>query len=239
MQGHPILGRKEPETPRETNAFEVAAALAQLPLAIIALTQAKTVTALGILAVGVLLFLFAVRKTIGRRYRARRDRKHDNRASLAALPQLRALSRAFEKLVDINDDKNLYALLRRALENYANAFDQLHVPSPNVYSEMMRNVKNRLDDQPAGKTEVFRVLDEFYTVLGAHSDDWMVPVFRSMPPSIKEMLKPDARAAVNSYRERYIAFHTDFGKFVEDLTASMYGGHLPRQFYVYRPDALN
>ena len=85
---------------------------------------------------------------------------------------------------------------------------------------------------------MLRALDEFYTIIGAHSEAWMAPVFRSMPTGVREMLKPDARAAVNSYRERYV-FHTDFGKFIDDLTASMHHGHLPRQFYVYRPDALN
>jgi len=236
---YPILGGREPEKPRETNTIEVIAALAQLPVAILAVAQAKTLVALAILAGGVLLFLFAVRHRIRRFYRGRRDRKHDAQAARTALPHLRALARAFDKLVDPNDEKTLYALLRRAFENYANVFEQLHLPTAHLFSEMLRNVQSRLDDTPADKNQVFRVLDEFYTVIGAHSSQWMEPVFRSMPNGVREMLKPDTRAAVNSYRERYVAFHADFGKFVEDLTASTHDGHLPRQFYVYRPDALS
>jgi len=98
---------------------------------------------------------------------------------------------------------------------------------------------NRLADDPAGRSQFFLVLDEFYTVIGAHSNQWIEPVFRSMPTGVREMLKPETRAALNSYRERYVGFHADFGKFVEDLTASMHDGHLSRQFYVYRPDALS
>jgi hypothetical protein len=89
MQHHPILGGKEPEKPRETNPIEVVAVLAQVPVAIVALTQAKTVVALAILAVGVLMLLIAFRKSIGRLYRGRRGRKHDDQAARAALPQLR------------------------------------------------------------------------------------------------------------------------------------------------------
>jgi len=155
------------------------------------------------------------------------------------LPQLGALARSFDRLVDLNDEKTLYALLRRAFENYANVFEQLHLPTSHLFSEMLRNAMNSLADDPAGRSQFFLVLDEFYTVIGAHSNQWIEPVFRSMPTGVREMLKPETRAALNSYRERYVGFHADFGKFVEDLTASMHDGHLSRQFYVYRPDALS
>ena len=101
------------------------------------------------------------------------------------------------------------------------------------------NVQRRLDDEPADQAQFFRVLDEFCTIISAHSNDWMAPVFRSMPTGVREMLKPEARAAVNSYRERYVAFLMEFEKFVDGLTVAMHDGHLRRQFYVYRPDALN
>jgi hypothetical protein len=239
MQPHPILGGKPPEKPRETNTVEVLAAVGNMVAGVVALTQTNIVIALVILGVGFLSFLFALRHRIGRFFRERRNRKLDDRMARAALPQLRVLARSFDKLVDPNDEKTLYALLRRAFENYANVFEQLHMPTAHLFSEMLRNVRNRLDDEPANKGQILLVLDEFYTVIGAHSNQWMEPVFRSMPTGVRDMLKPDTRAAVNSYRERYVAFHADFGKFVEDLTASLHDGHLPRQFYVYRPDALS
>ena len=44
----------------------------------------------------------------------------------------------FGKLVDPSTDNTLYALLRRAFENHANVFgQQIHVASPNVFSEML------------------------------------------------------------------------------------------------------
>jgi hypothetical protein len=239
MQHHPILGGKAPEKPRETNAVEVVAALAQMPVAIVALTQAKTVVALAILAVGVLLLLIAFRRPIGRLYRGRRYRKQDDRAARAALPQLRGLVRTFGKLVDPNADNTLYALLRKALENFAGLMDRLQIPSAHVFSEMVGNVQRRLDDEPANMVQVFRTLDEFYTIVSAHSSEWIAPVFRSMPNDVREMIKPDARAAISSYRERYVGFHAEFMRFVEDLTASMHDGHLPRAFYVFRPDSLS
>lgn len=239
MKQHPILGGKPPEKPRETNTVEVLAAVGNMVAGVVALTQTNIVVALVILGVGFVSFMFALRHRISRFFRDRRNRKHDDRTTRAALPQLRALARSFDKLVDPNDEKTLYALLRRAFENYANVFEQLRMPTAHLFTEMLRNVKNRLDDEPADKGQILLVLDEFYTVIGAHSSQWMEPVFRSMPTGVREMLKPDTRAAVNSYRERYVAFHADFGKFVEDLSASMHDGHLPRQFYVYRPDALS
>ena len=239
MQHQPILGGKPPEKPRETNTIEVLAAVGNMVAGVVALTQTNIVVALVILGVGFLSFVFALRHRVGRFFRERRNRKHDDRMARAALLQLRALTRSFDKLVDPNDEKTLYALLRRAFENYANVFEQLHMPTAHLFSEMLRNVQNRLDDEPADKSDVFLVLDEFYTVIGAHSNQWMEPVFRSMPTGVREMLKPDTRAAVNSYRERYMTFHAAFGQFIDDLTASMHDGRLPRQFYVYRPDALN
>lgn len=239
MQQHPILGGQPPEKPRETNTVEVLAAVGNMVAGVVALTQTNIVVALVILGVGFLSFLFALRHRIGRFFREGRNRKLDDRIARAALPQLRALARSFEKLVDPNDEKTLYALLRRAFENYANVFEQLHMPTGHLFSEMLRNVHNRLDDGPADKRQILRVLDEVYTIIGAHSNQWIEPVFRSMPTGVREMLKPDTRSAVNSYRERYVAFHAEFGKFLEELTASMHERHLPRLFYVYRPDALN
>jgi len=239
MQHHPILGGKEPEKPRETNAIEVVAVLAQVPVAIVALTQAKTVVALAILTIGVVMLLIAFRKAIGRLYRGRRYRKHDDRAARAALPQLRGLVRTFGKLVDPNADNTLYALMRKALESLAGLMDRLQIPTAHVFSEMVGNVQKRLDDDPADMIQVFRALDEFYTVVSAHSSEWITPVFRSMPNDVRQVIKPDARAAINSYRERYVGFHAEFMKFVDDLTASMHDGHLHSTFYLFRPDSLN
>ena len=239
MHQHPILGGHQPERPRETNTIEVLGVLVQAVAAVVAATQSNTIVALMIVGAALLLLPIVFQKRISRFFRERRNRKHDDRMARVALPQLRALARSFDKLVDPNDEKTLYALLRRAFENYANVFEQLHLPTAHLFSEMLRNVKNRLDEEPADKREIFLALDEFYTVIGAHSNQWIEPVFRSMPAGVREMLKPDTRAAVNSYRERYVAFHADFGKFVENLTASMHDGHLPRQFYIYRPDALS
>jgi hypothetical protein len=154
------------------------------------------------------------------------------------LPQLKGLVRMFSNLVDPNADNTLYALLRKAFENVAGVMDRLHVPSPHVFSEMVGNVQQRLADEPDSMTQVFRALDEFYTVVSAHSNEWIAPLFRSMPNDVREMLKPDSRTAINSYRERYVGFHGEFLKFIDDLTASMHDGHLYRAFYVFRPDAL-
>jgi hypothetical protein len=39
------------------------------------------------------------------------------------------------------------------------------MPTAHVFSEMVGNVQNRLDDEPANKIQLFRGLDELYTCL--------------------------------------------------------------------------
>ncbi len=242
MQRHPILplGGPEPSKPRMTTAeaLQALAALAQVIIALVAYAQLNTPRAGWILALGGALLVLTFGGTLARRLRARWHRRLDDRVARRTVPELRSLVRTLEKLVDPNANDTLQAGLRAALQNYANAFDLLRMPSGHMFDEMLRNLSARVDEEPADAPHVLRALAELYTTVSGHSEQWIQPVFRSMPKSVNELLTPTARGVVNSYRERYLAFLTAFTRFVEDLGGSLRGTRLHSTYFVFRPDAL-
>jgi hypothetical protein len=248
MQRHPILGGTEPPKPRMRTGevIQAAAGLANVVIAVVAYLQLNTPRAWWILALGVGLLALAFGGPLVRWLGGWWRRKQDDRTARRVLPELRSLTRSMAKLVDPGASNTLQAGLQEAFKIYDPAIgttgqmlERLHVPSVHLFDEMLAHVGARLDVEPSDMGHVLRTLAEFYTVISAHSTQCIQPVFRSMPKDARDVLTPEARGVLNSYRERYVAFHAAFIKFTEDLGASLRASRLHSQYYVFRPDALN
>lgn len=239
MHRHPILGGAPPKPPApQFSVIQALAGLAQVVVAVVAYLQLNTPRAWWILALGAALLALTFGGPLVRWVGDWWRRKQDDRTARRAMPELRSLIRAFQKLVEPNDNVTLQAGLQEAFKNYANVLELLHVPSVHLFSEMLHNLTVRLDEEPTDAGQVLRALAELHTVVSAHSAQCIQPVFRSMPKDARDLLTPTARATLNSCRERYLAFHVGFAKFTEDLGAALRGSKLHASYYVFRPDAL-
>ncbi len=241
MQRHPILSGTQPLKPQgpQFNVIQALAGLAQVIVAVVAYAQLNTPRAWWILALGAALLALTFGGPIVRRVRDRRLRRLDDHLARRVLPELRSLVNTFGKLVSPQNNDTLQTGLQEAFKNYHGMLERLHVPSVHVFDEMLHNVRVRLDEEPADAAHMLRALTEFYTVISAHSAQCMQPVFRSMPKDARDLLTPDGRGPLNSYRERYVAFQAAFAKFTEDLGESLRASRLHATYYVFRPDALN
>ncbi len=242
MLRHPILGgTTEPPKSRVTlsAAIQALAGLSQVVLGLVAYQQLNTPRALWIVALGAALIALVSAGPVIRQLGAWWRRRQDDRTARRIMPELQSLVRAFGKLVSSDRNDTLQAGLQDAFRNHANVLELLRVPSVQLFGEMVHNLVVRLDEEPADAAHVIRALDEFHTLIGAHSRQCMEPVFRSMPKDARNLLTPEARGVVNSYRERYVAFHAAFAKFTEDLGASLRASRLHQTYFVFRPDALN
>jgi len=240
MQRHPILGGNDPPKPRATQstAIQALAGLAQVVVAVVAYLQLNTPRAWWILALGAALLTLTFGGPLVRWIGAFWRRRHDARAARRALPELRSLVRSFGNLVDTNASDILQAGLQKAFRNNHGMIGRVHVPSAHLFNEMLHNLTVRLDADPTDVAHLLRALAEFYTVVSSHSTQCIQPVFHSMPKEARELLTPDARSVLNSYRERYVAFHAEFASFTEDLGATLRAARLPATYYVFRPNAL-
>lgn len=240
MIRHPILPGAEPPKPHDSHStvFQGVAALAQVIIAVVAYVQLKTSRAWWILALGAALLVFTFGGRLGRIVRDRWRQRHDDRLARRVEGEFRSVARTFGKLVSPNDSTTLQAGLGEAFRNYHGVLERLHVPSEHLFDEMLHNLVVRLDEEPSDAAHLLRALAEFYTVVSAHSTQVIQPVFRTMPKDLREMLSPDARGGLNSFRERYIEFLAAFTKFTEDLEASLQGSRLHSTYYVFRPNAL-
>lgn len=241
MHRHPILGGPEPPKPRATPSavIQALAGLAQVAVAVVALMQPNRPGAwwiFGLVGVALLAAAFGgpLLASLGAWWR----RRHDERTARRAMPELRSLVRAFQKLVEPNSTATLQAGLQEAFRNHANVLPLLHVPSVHLFAEMLSNLAVRLDEEPADAEHLLRALAELYTIVSAHSEQCIRPVFRDMPKDARDLLTQAARATLNSCRERYLEFHSAFARFTEDLSASLRASKLHAPHYVFRPDAL-
>jgi len=143
----------------------------------------------------------------------------------------------FGKLVSPNASDTLQIGLQEAFQNYANVLDRLHVSPAYVFDELLSNLNARLDSELADLGHLLKALAEFRTIVGTYSTQCIEPIFRSMPKDVQEMLKPTSRATLNSFRERYIHFLTEYAEFTEELEGSLRSApyHAP---HVFRPDEL-
>lgn len=240
MQRFPILGAQPPKQQGpQFSVVQALAGLAQVIIAIAAYLQLNTPRAWWILGLGGALLGVTFGRPVVRWVRQRWRRRHDDRVARRGVLELRSLVRTFGKLVSPSTSDTLQAQLQEAFKNHHEMLQRLCVPSVHVFDEMLHNVNVRLDEEPTDTDHMLRALAELYTVVSAHSAACIQPVFRSMPKDARDLLSPEERGTLNSYRERYVAFHAAFTKFIEDLDPSLRAARLHQTYYVFRPDALN
>lgn len=169
----------------------------------------------------------------------RRKRQRNDRITTAHLrPELTRLVERFAGLVNPQSNETLHHILQSVV--YPHDPDKLvllGLPHIRLLETSCRHFTASLD----GPTEEPRVLaqrlSDFSDLIADYQGYCVRPVFETFPVELRKALTPDARTALESFREKYVSFreaHEDFEKRAAALLSTV----SIRPMYFDRPKPL-
>jgi len=223
----------EREQPQRSGIWDVATVLVTIGLAVLASVKSPSFWAFFALAALVVAARVAgpTLHAVGGWSRRRRD----ERVARRAFANLQKFADLFARLINTSNTDTLQAALQKALERQQQA---LHIPTNHWFESWSMHLDKRLSEDRHDLPHLLRALDEFYSLVNAYSTECVQPVFQSMSADVRQLLTAGGRAALESFRERYVGFLDRYIEYTGDLAASLTQARfLPVS--VFRPEQIS
>jgi hypothetical protein len=163
------------------------------------------------------------------------QRRQDERVARRSFANLQKFADLFARLINTSNTDTLQAALQKALERQQQA---LHIPTNHWFESWSMHLGKRLTEDRQDLPHLLRALDEFYSLVSAYSTECVQPVFQSMSADVGQLLTAGGRAALESFRERYVAFLDRYIEYTRDLAASMKEPRF-QPVSVFRPEQIS
>jgi hypothetical protein len=223
----------QPDPPQRSAVWDVVIVLVTISLAVLGSVKAPSYWAFFALAALVVASRFA--GPTFRAVRHWRQRRHDERIARRGFANLQKFADLFARLINTTNTDTLQAALQKALERQQQA---LHIPTNHWFESWSMHLGKRLSEDRHDLPHLLRALDEFYSLVNAYSTECVQPVFQYMSADVRQLLTAGGRAALESFRERYVAFLDRYIEYTRDLAASLTQARF-QPVSVFRPEQIS
>ena len=192
------------------------------------------------------IFLFAVvvaaplfYKRIRTSFKGAVLRSRDRRFVRNKRYQLVQLVSRFGEFVDPAKHNTFHELVRREVcRSNTNRLDQLCIAPENLFSDFWSALNVRSSNSGSSVTSFLQTVDEFLALVNNYVRYCLEPVFERMPEGIRSELRPEARAELEEYLERFLTYREKIEDFTREVAQEV--GHSRRGgYYVARLKPLH
>jgi hypothetical protein len=221
-----MIGVRQPKspTPPTASALDYIKALGPIALGVLAALQQRGPQFWALFALAVVAFGVAFASPVRNLWRKRLHRTRDRRTARAATPELRRLVRRFAEFVDESRTDTVRAVIYDGLRNNYTAFERLQIRPAHWFSALVRELQVRDAQDSLDLERLARAVGEFHTLIVAYCDQCVQPIFEQLPREDRQLLVGACGPALESFRERYVAFRDDYEQYVQRLA---HGLHAP------------
>jgi hypothetical protein len=206
---HDILGAPDmtPQPPHRTAYDWLKDFILPLALAAAGIVSHQVLWYLGAAAFVLVAALVGVVPPFLRSVRQWQGRAHDDRLARRNHADFRRLVRALGEFVDPNRSERLEEIVsRRLIEKVPAARGRALIAPQRIFHSMWNLLDRRTTAAPEGIRGALANWDELYTVLNDFEREHVAPVFRNLPPDLRQALDDAAKSDFNAYREQFNAF---------------------------------
>lgn len=181
------------------------------------------------------LFLIAlgIYAPLRSRYLTWKSRREDARIARQNWPKFRGFVRRFGEFINPNAGNNLEKIIQQYVPHPLNLELQRLTIETRIWSAFWGFFHERVEHSPNTMSELSAAVLEFNNLLGCYGNFGIYPVFDGLNPQLKGQLTPESKARLNTFRERYTHFLTDymsFGKELSDSRPELAHLHSPMQY---------
>lgn len=153
-------------------------------------------------------------------YLAWKTSREQTRIARQNWPKFRGLVRRFGDFINPNTGNNLETIIQQYVPHPLNVQLQGITIETRIWNSFWRFFHERIERSPNSMTELSAAVFEFNNFLGCYGNFGIYPIFDGLNPQIKGQLPPESKARLNTFRERYAHFLTDYSLFGKELTES-------------------
>jgi len=219
------MGRSQEEAPPKPTTFEVLTKLLvpALALAAVIVAQLQQQRLLSWVLLGILLLFLGIGffPSLRRQTRECVENWRDKRLARRVFPQFRTFVRRFGEYVSPQRGDTLHeiALGELCSRNHAN-FGKLGFPPVQLFNGFWYYLRLRTESLAASPSNLVTSIAEFNDLVSSYNNSCVSMVFDRFPAELQPMLTPNARSKLESFREQFALFLSNYSEFLKGLDES-------------------
>lgn len=146
-------------------------------------------------------------------------KRADSLVGRQSWPKFVVLVRRFGEFVSERTDTLDAVISNNVPEPMRSEFNKLVVNS-RIFSGFYHFLAQRVDRRSPGLPELASILEEFHHLVGLYGNFCIAPVFDRLSEEQRKSLPDQAKAKLNTFRERYGQFLTEYMEFAKQLADS-------------------
>lgn len=164
----------------------------------------------------------------GRRWIARRA---DARLAREIMPRIRTLFAGFGEFVGENDGTLHYVVRRHLTATPPAVLEALKIGDQYTMNSWWFAVNARVQAGPASIEEAVRNMSDLSALMNTYKASCLDPVFERPTPDFLASLSSEARAELESARERYLAYRARVSDTADHLVKALRSLAMPRYYF--------
>jgi hypothetical protein len=170
-------------------------------------------------AFGVLVIITATYKPIRIRIGSWTERRKDRRVARQNWPTFRIYVHRFGDFVSTQSNTTLHYVVNEAAEPIRTELNKLIV-SNSLWYGFWHSFMRRVDRESPILSELAYAVEEFHHLVSQYSNFCIVPIFEQFPERLRPSLVEQSKVKINTFRERYGQFLTEYMAFAKQLSES-------------------
>lgn len=170
--------------------------------------------------VAALLIISAIYKPVEVRFRVWSERRKDRRVARENWPMFKNFVRRFGGFVDNRTNDTLHYIVMNDLPDPLRTELLKLMVNMDVWSGFYYFFMQRIDRERPALSELAYAVEEFHHLLGGYGIYCVVPIFDRFPQQLRSALTDQSRGKLNTFRERYGHFLTEYMAFAKQFAES-------------------
>jgi hypothetical protein len=173
-----------------------------------------------LVGVAALLIISAIYKPVEVRFRLWSERRKDRRVARDNWPKFRNFVHRFGDFVDNRNNNTLHSIIINDVPDPLRTELLKLVVNIDVWSGFYYFFVQRVSREQPVLSELAYGVEEFQNLVGGYNNHCVVPIFDRFPQQLRSALTDQSRGKLNTFRERYGHFLTEYMAFAKQFAES-------------------
>lgn len=171
-------------------------------------------------AVAALLIISAIYKPAKNRLLIWSERRKDRLVARAYWPTFKNFVRRFSAFVNNQTNDTLHYIVMNDVPDPLRTELLKMIVSIDIWCGFYYHFEQRVGRERATLSELAYSFEEFHNLVGGYTNHCVVPIFDRFPQQLRSSLTDQSRGKLNTFRERYGHFLTEYMAFAKEFAES-------------------